>query len=263
MLFDTHAHMDDRAFDADRDSLLSSLPGQGVGLLMNPGCSLASSREASELSRKYPFVYAAVGSHPDAADEVNDAVLDEYRRLVRENPKIKAIGEIGLDYHYEDIPREIQQRSFRAQMALAQELNLPVIVHEREAHQDGMDIVSEFPAVTGVFHCYSGSAEMAKWLIARGWYIGFTGVLTFKNARKALEVAASIPLDRIVLETDCPYMSPEPFRGKRNDPGKLCRMAEALASLRGLSREEVEAVTLENGKRLYRIQLGGAQWEAC
>ena len=253
MLFDTHAHMDDRAFDADRDRLLSSLPGQGVGLLMNPGCSLASSREASELSRKYPFVYAAVGSHPDAADEVNDAVLDEYRRLVRENPKIKAIGEIGLDYHYEDIPREIQQRSFRAQMALAQELNLPVIVHEREAHQDGMDIVSEFPAVTGVFHCYSGSAEMAKWLIARGWYIGFTGVLTFKNARKALETAASIPLERIVLETDCPYMSPEPFRGRRNDPGRLYRMAEALADLRGLSREEIEAITLENGKRLYRL----------
>ena len=263
MLFDTHAHMDDRAFDADRDALLSSLPEQGVGLLMNPGCSLASSRAASELSRKYPYVYAAVGSHPDAADEVNDAVLDEYRHLVQENPKVKAIGEIGLDYHYEDIPREIQQRSFRAQMALAQELNLPVIVHEREAHQDGMEIVSEFPAVTGVFHCYSGSAEMAKWLISRGWYIGFTGVLTFKNARRALEVAASIPLDRIVLETDCPYMSPEPFRGRRNDPGKLCRMAEALASLRGFSREEVEAVTLENGKRLYRIQLGGIQWEAC
>ena len=263
MLFDTHAHMDDRAFDADRDTLLSSLPEQGVGLLMNPGCSLASSRAASELSRKYPYVYAAVGSHPDAADEVNDAVLDEYRRLVQENPKIKAIGEIGLDYHYEDIPREIQQRAFRAQMALAQELNLPVIVHEREAHQDGMDIVSEFPAVTGVFHCYSGSSEMAKWLISRGWYIGFTGVLTFKNARKALEVAASIPLDRIVLETDCPYMSPEPFRGRRNDPGKLCRMAEALASLRGFSREEVEAVTLENGKRLYRIQPGCVQWEAC
>lgn len=253
MLFDTHAHMDDRAFDADRDALLSSLRSQGVGLLMNPGCSLASSRAASELSRKYPFVYAAAGSHPDTADEVDDTVLEEYRRLVRSNPKIKAIGEIGLDYHYEDIPREIQKRAFRAQMALAQELNLPVIVHEREAHQDGMDIASEFPSVTGVFHCFSGSAEMAKWLIARGWYIGFTGVLTFKNARKALEVAASIPLDRIVLETDCPYMSPEPFRGRRNDPGRLCRMAESLASLRGLSREEVEAVTLENGKRLYRI----------
>ena len=253
MLFDTHAHMDDRAFDADRDALLSSLRSQGVGLLMNPGCSLASSRAASELSRKYPFVYAAAGSHPDTADEVDDTVLEEYRRLVRSNPKIKAIGEIGLDYHYEDIPREIQKRAFRAQMALAQELNLPVIVHEREAHQDGMDIASEFPSVTGVFHCFSGSAEMAKWLIARGWYIGFTGVLTFKNARKALEIAASIPLDRIVLETDCPYMSPEPFRGRRNDPGRLCRMAESLASLRGLSREEVEAVTLENGKRLYRI----------
>ena len=253
MLFDTHAHMDDRAFDTDRDALLSSLPGQGVGLLMNPGCSLQSSRAASELSRRYPFVYAAVGSHPDAADEVDEAVLDEYRRLARENPKIKAVGEIGLDYHYEDIPREIQKRAFRAQMALAEELRLPVIVHEREAHQDGMDIVSEFPAVTGVFHCYSGSLEMAKWLISRGWYIGFTGVLTFKNARKALEVAAGIPLDRIVLETDCPYMSPEPFRGRRNDPGRLYRMAESLASLRGLSREEVEAVTLENGKRLYRI----------
>ena len=253
MLFDTHAHMDDRAFDADREELLSSLPAQGVGLLMNPGCSLQSSRAASALSQKYPFVYAAVGSHPDAADEVDEAVLGEYRRLVRENPKIKAIGEIGLDYHYEDIPREIQKRAFRAQMQLAQELNLPVIVHEREAHQDGMDIVSEFPGVTGVFHCYSGSVEMAKWLISRGWYIGFTGVLTFKNARKALEVAAGIPLDRIVLETDCPYMSPEPFRGRRNDPGRLYRMAEALADLRGLSREEIEAITLENGKRLYRL----------
>ena len=253
MLFDTHAHMDDRAFDADREEVLSSLPAQGVGLLMNPGCSLQSSRAASALSQKYPFVYAAVGSHPDAADEVDEAVLGEYRRLVRENPKIKAIGEIGLDYHYEDIPREIQKRAFRAQMQLAQELNLPVIVHEREAHQDGMDIVSEFPAVTGVFHCYSGSVEMAKWLISRGWYIGFTGVLTFKNARKALEVAAGIPLDRIMLETDCPYMSPEPFRGRRNDPGRLYRMAEVLADLRGLSREEIEAITLENGKRLYRL----------
>ena len=253
MLFDTHAHMDDRAFDADREEVLSSLPAQGVGLLMNPGCSLQSSRAASALSQKYPFVYAAVGSHPDAADEVNDDVLEEYRRLVGSNPKIKAIGEIGLDYHYEDIPREIQKRAFRAQMQLAQELNLPVIVHEREAHQDGMDIVSEFPAVTGVFHCYSGSLEMAKWLIARGWYIGFTGVLTFKNARKALETAASIPLERIVLETDCPYMSPEPFRGRRNDPGRLYRMAEVLADLRGLSREEIEAITLENGKRLYRL----------
>lgn len=253
MLFDTHAHMDDRAFDPDREELLRELPTKGIGLLLNPGCSLASSRNASELAKAYDYIYAAVGSHPDAADEVNDTVLAEYRALCAENPKIKAIGEIGLDYHYEDIPREIQQRAFRSQMALARELGLPVIVHEREAHEDGLKIVEEFPEVTGVFHCYSGSAEMAKWLVARGWYIGFTGVLTFKNARKAVEVASTIPLDRIVLETDCPYMSPEPFRGKRNDPGRLYRMAERLAEIRGLTPEQAQAVTFENGKRLYRI----------
>ena len=253
MLFDTHAHMDDRAFDSDRETLLASLPEQGIGLLMNPGCSLESSRAACALARKYGYIYAAVGSHPDAADEVNEAVLEEYRTLFRENPKAKAIGEIGLDYHYEDIPRQRQLEAFRAQMALARELNLPVIVHEREAHEDGMAVVAEFPDVTGVFHCYSGSAEMAKQLVKRGWYIGFTGVLTFKNARKDLEVAREIPLERIVLETDCPYMSPEPFRGKRNDPSRLYRMAEALAQLRDLSVEEIHAVTMENGKRLYRI----------
>ncbi len=253
MLFDTHAHMDDRAFDVDREELLSDLPNRGIQLLMNPGCSLESSRNADRLSKEYDYIYAAVGSHPDAADEVNEEVLDEYRKLCKLNPKIKAIGEIGLDYHYEDIPREIQLKAFRAQMALARELNLPAIVHEREAHEDGMTVVDEFPEVKGVFHCYSGSAEMAKELVKRGWYIGFTGVLTFKNARKALEVAAAIPLDRIVIETDCPYMSPEPFRGKRNDPGKLYRMAEKLAELRGLSVEEIHAITLENGKRLYRM----------
>ena len=253
MLFDTHAHMDDRAFDEDRSELLAALPGQGLALVMNPGCSLESSRNACALARQYDYIYAAVGSHPDVADEVNAAVLEEYRTLCRENPKVKAIGEIGLDYHYEDIPREIQKEAFRAQMALAAELNLPVIVHERDAHEDGMKIVEEFLGVTGVFHCYSGSLEMAKWLVNRGWYIGFTGVLTFKNARKAVEVAANIPLDRLVLETDCPYMAPEPFRGKRNDPGKLYRMAERLAEIRGVSVEEIHRITVENGKRLYRI----------
>ena len=253
MLFDTHAHMDDRAFDEDRQTLLASLPGQGIGLLMNPGCSLESSRRADALSRAYDYIYAAVGSHPDAADEVDPAALEEYRKLCRENPKIRSIGEIGLDYHYEDIPRDRQQAAFRAQMGLARELGLPVIVHEREAHEDGIRIVEEFPEVTGVFHCYSGSAEMAKWLIGRDWYIGFTGVLTFKNARRAVETAAAIPLERIVLETDCPYMSPEPFRGKRNDPGRLYRMAERLAEIRGLPLEEIHRITFENGKRLYRI----------
>ena len=253
MLFDTHAHMDDRAFDTDREELLSALPGQGLALVMNPGCSLESSRNAVRLAKEYDYIYAAVGSHPDAADEVDEAVLEEYRKLCKRNPKVKAIGEIGLDYHYEDIPRDIQLKAFRAQMELARELGLPVIVHERDAHEDGMAVVREFPEVTGVFHCYSGSAEMARQLVDRGWYIGFTGVLTFKNARKAIEVASSIPLERIVLETDCPYMAPEPFRGRRNDPGKLYRMAEKLAEIRGLSMEEVQAVTVENGKRLYRI----------
>ena len=252
MLFDTHAHMDDRAFREDRDALLSGLPEKGVGLVMNPGCSLESSRNAVALAEKYPHVYAAVGSHPDVADEVNDTVLEEYRKLCK-LPKVKAIGEIGIDYHYEDIPRQLQLKAFRMQMELAREVKLPVIVHERDAHEDGMSIVKEFPDVTGVFHCYSGSAEMARQLVDLGWYIGFTGVLTFKNARKAIETAASIPLDRIVLETDCPYMAPEPFRGKRNDPGKIYRMAEKLAEIRGLPVEEIQKITVENGKRLYRI----------
>ena len=253
MLFDTHAHLDDRAFDEDRAELLTSLPGQGLALVMNPGCSLESSRNVVKIAAEHDYIYAAVGSHPDAADEVNEAVIAEYRELCKLNPKVKAIGEIGLDYHYEDIPRQIQIRAFRMQMELARELKLPVIVHEREAHEDGMAVVRDFSDVTGVFHCYSGSAEMARQLVDKGWYIGFTGVLTFKNARKAIEVASSIPLERIVLETDCPYMAPEPFRGKRNDPGKLYRMAEKLAEIRDLSVEEIHAITTENGKRLYGI----------
>ena len=253
MLFDTHAHLNDRAFDKDREELLAGLQEKGIGLVMNAGCSLEASREVVEMAKQYPWLYAAVGSHPDAADEVCDEVLEEHRKLCKLNPKVKAIGEIGLDYHYEDIPRDIQQKAFRMQMELARELDLPVIVHEREAHEDGMAIVREFPTVKGVFHCYSGSAEMARQLVDMGWYIGFTGVLTFKNARKAVETAASIPLDRIVLETDCPYMAPEPFRGKRNDPGYLYRMAERLAQIRGITPEEAAAVTTENGKRLYRI----------
>ena len=252
-MFDTHAHIDDRAFREDRDILLEGLADKGVQLVMNPGCSLESSRNAVALAEKYSIVYAAVGSHPDVANEVNETVLDEYRKLCKLCDKVEAIGEIGIDYHYEDIPRQLQLKAFRMQMELAEELNLPVIVHEREAHEDGMAVVREFPKVTGVFHCYSGSAEMARQLVDKGWYIGFTGVLTFKNARKAVETAASLPLDRIVLETDCPYMAPDPFRGKRNDPGYLFRMAEKLAEIRGMDVEEIKKITTENGKRLYRI----------
>ena len=253
MLFDTHAHMNDPAFDSDRQAVLLSLKEKGVERMMNVGCCLESSRDCVAMAEEHPFVYASVGTHPDAAQEVNQGVLEEYRQLVADHPKVRAIGEIGLDYYYETVPRQVQQNAFRMQMELARELKMPVIVHERNAHDDGMRIVKEFKDVTGVFHCYSGSAEMARQLVDMGWYIGFTGVLTFKNARKAVETAQKIPLDRIVLETDCPFMAPEPFRGKRNDPGYLYRMAERLAEIRGISVEEVHAATMENAKRLYRL----------
>lgn len=253
MLFDSHAHLNDEAFDQDRAELLETFRDAGVGLVMNAGCSLASSREGIALAEAYPWIYCSVGTHPDTADEVNEEVLEVYRQMCS-HPKVKAIGEIGLDYYYETIHRDAQMRAFRMQMQLAEELDMPVIVHERDAHEDGMSIVKEFPKVKGVFHCYSGSAEMARQLVDMGWYIGFTGVLTFKNARKAVETAASIPLERILLETDCPYMAPEPYRGKRNHPGYLPKMAEKLAQIRGIPVEKAIRATTENAKRLYRIE---------
>ena len=253
MLFDTHAHLNDPAFDEDRAELLETFKDAGVGLVLNAGCSLESSHDCIALAEKYPWIYCSVGTHPDTADEVNADVLEAYRQMCK-HPKVMAIGEIGLDYYYETIPREIQKQAFRMQMELAEELDMPVIIHERNAHDDGMTIVKEFPKVSGVFHCYSGSAEMARQLVKMGWYIGFTGVLTFKNARKAVETAAAIPLERIVLETDCPFMAPEPYRGKRNHPGYLPRMAEKLAEIRGLPVEEIIRITTENAKRLYRIE---------
>ena len=252
MLFDTHAHLNDRAFDTDRDILIAGLRDKGVGFVMNAGCDLQSSKECIALVERYPFLYASVGSHPDAADEVCEELMETYLQMSR-HPKVKAIGEIGLDYYYEDFDRQIQLRAFQMQMELARQAELPVIVHERDAHGDGMDVVQAFPDVNGVFHCYSGGAEMAQQLVKKGWYIGFTGVLTFKNARKAVETAAAIPLERIVLETDCPYMSPEPYRGKRNDPGRLPYMAQKLAEIRGLPVEKIIEITTENAKRLYRI----------
>lgn len=252
MLFDTHAHLNDPAFDEDRAELLDTFRDARVGLVLNAGCSLESSKDCIALAERYPWIYASVGTHPDSADEVSEEVLEAYRQMCR-HEKVKAIGEIGLDYYYETIPRDVQQRAFRMQMRLAQELDMPVIVHERNAHDDGMTIVKEFPKVKGVFHCYSGSAEMARQLVNMGWYIGFTGVLTFKNARKAVETAQRIPLERIVLETDCPFMAPEPYRGKRNHPGYLMQMALKLAQIREMDVEDVIRVTTENAKRLYRI----------
>ena len=254
MLFDTHAHMNDPAFDEDREQVLLGLKDKGVEYMMNIGCCLESSRDCIKMAETYPFVYASVGTHPDSANEVDEAVIEQYRQMAK-HPRVLAIGEIGLDYYYETIPRETQQKAFRMQMELARELQIPVIIHERDAHDDAMRIVKEFKNVTGVFHCYSGSAEMARQLVNMGWYIGFTGVLTFKNARKAVETAERIPIDRIVLETDCPFMAPEPFRGKRNDPGYLYRMAERLAEIRNISVEEVHRITTENAKRLYRLEV--------
>ena len=252
MLFDTHAHYDARRFDEDRHELLGAMAQNGVGRILNAGCDLPSSQASIALAHQYGFIWAAVGSHPDDADLVDEARITEYRKLAAD-PRVVAIGEIGLDYHYEDVPREIQQKAFRMQMELARELKMPVIVHEREAHQDGMAIISEFPQVTGVFHCYSGSLDMARELIKRGWYIGFTGVLTFKNARKALEVAENVPLNRLLLETDCPYMAPEPHRGRRCDSIMMVHTAAKLAELRDLSLEDVARITWENGSRLFGI----------
>lgn len=252
MFFDSHAHLDDRAFREDRDAIFADLPNHGVGWLMNVGCDLPSSLRSIDLAHRHPFVWAAVGSHPDDAAQVDEARIALYRQMCRDE-RVKAIGEIGLDYHYEDPPREVQLPAFRRQLELAAELDLPVIVHEREAHADGMELIREFPTVTGVFHCYSGAAEMAKELVSRGWYIGFTGVVTFKNARKAVEVAQTIPLDRILIETDCPYMAPEPHRGRRNDSRWVPLVARKIAEIRGLPLEAVEEATTENAMRLFRI----------
>ena len=252
MYFDSHAHLDDARFQPDFDDILARMRENGVTGMMNIGYDLPSSERSVALAERYDWIWAAVGSHPDDADLVDEARIARYRALCQ-NPRVRAIGEIGLDYHYEDIPREIQKNAFRMQLALARELSMPVVVHEREAHEDGMRIIDEFPEVKGVFHCYSGSLEMAKELVKRGWYIGFTGVVTFKNARKAVEVASAIPLERILIETDCPYMAPEPFRGRRNDPSLVPYVAAKIAALRGLSSEQVGAATSENARRLFRI----------
>ena len=253
MLFDTHAHYDDESFDADRDAVLTALPEQGVGLILNPGCDVESSRKAVRYAAAYPHVYAAVGIHPENCGGCTAGDLDAIRALAQQ-PKTVAIGEIGLDYYWaENPPRDFQQQVLRQQLALARELALPVIIHDREAHADTLAIVREFPGVTGVFHCFSGSPEMARELLKMGWYLGFDGPVTYKNARRAPEVAAVTPLDRMLIETDSPYMTPVPYRGRRNDSGYVHLVAEKLAGWKGVTPEEMARVTTENGKRLFRI----------
>ena len=253
MLFDTHAHYDDDQFDPDREALLASLPERGVGLVVNPGCTVASSRTAVELAHRFPHIYAAVGIHPENCGDFRPEHLTEIRALAQED-KVVAIGEIGLDYYWpENPPRDLQQQVLRQQLALARELALPVIIHDREAHADTLSIVREFPGVTGVFHCFSGSPEMARELLQMGWYLGFDGPVTYKNARRAPEVAAVTPPERMLIETDSPYMTPVPYRGKRNDSGYVYLVAEKLAAWKGLAPEELARITTENGKRLFRI----------
>lgn len=252
-IFDTHAHYDAEHFDSDRDAVLTALPEGGVGLVLNPGCDLPSSRAAAALAEKYPHVYAAAGIHPEDCAGFQDTDLKELRQLLAQ-PKVVAVGEIGLDYYWkENPPREFQQAVFRRQLVLAEELALPVIVHDREAHGDTLDIIREFPGVTGVFHCFSGSPEMAEELLKRGWYLGFDGPVTYKNARRAPEVAAVTPLDRMLIETDSPYMTPVPYRGQRNSSAYVYLVAEKLAAWKGVSPAELARITAENGQRLFRI----------
>ena len=250
--FDTHAHYDDEAFDPDREALLESLPEQGVTLVVDPGCDGKSSQAAAALAERYAHVYAAVGWHPHEADSFDEAGEALLRQLAARD-KVVAIGEIGLDYHYDFSPREQQMKVFRRQMELAEELDLPVVIHDREAHGDCMEVVRAFPRVRGVFHCYSGSPEMAAELISLGWYLGFTGAITFKNARRALETIRAIPPERILIETDAPYLAPVPCRGKRNDSRLLPHIARTVADCRGITLEQAAALTMENGRRFFGI----------
>ena len=254
MIFDTHAHYDDDAFDEDRDALLVGMQEAGVEYIVNIGASMASSERSLELAKKYPFIYAAVGVHPDEVGELNEEKLQQLKEWSM-HEKVKAIGEIGLDYYWDKEGHDLQKHWFMRQMELAHERNLPMIVHSREAAKDTLDmVVAAKPLnLSGIIHCYSYSVEQARDYLNMGYYLGIGGVLTFKNAKKLKEVAEYAPLSQIVLETDCPYLAPVPFRGKRNDSSKLSYVAEELAAIKQVSVEEVIRITTENGKKLYGI----------
>lgn len=255
MLIDSHAHLDDKRFDNDREKLISSLTDNGVEIVINPGADFLSSVKSVDLSIKHENIYAAVGIHPHEAKTMDENTINLLRELTN-NGKVVAIGEIGLDYYYDNSPREIQQQRFREQIKLAKELNLPVIVHDRDAHKDTYDIISEEHdgSLRGVMHSYSSSVEMAKKYIDMGFYISFSGPITFKKAKQPKEVATEIPLEYIMIETDSPYLTPEPHRGKRNEPLNVRYVAEKIAELKGVSFEEVAKKTSENVKTLFNIK---------
>jgi len=252
MFFDTHAHYCDKRFNDDRREIINSLESAGISYVLNAGSSVKSSEMSISLADEYSIIYASVGVHPHDSKSMTDDTVSSLETMLS-HPKAVAVGEIGLDYHYDFSPRDVQRKRFREQMELARALKLPVIIHEREALTDTLDIIRDFPDLTGVFHCFSGSFDTAKIILKMGWYLSFTGVVTFKNAKRALEVIKNAPLDRLMLETDCPYMAPEPMRGRRNSSLFLPYIAEKFAEVRGITVKEVAKVTTENGLRFFGI----------
>ena len=252
MFFDSHAHYDDERFNDDRDELLRFMSKNDVDYIVNAAANIAGSNEGIALAEKYPSIYTAVGVHPHDVGELEEDAIETLERLSKHS-KVVAIGEIGLDYYYDHSPRDVQRIWFKRQMDLAKKVELPIIVHSREASKETFDMIKESGLGSGVIHCYSGSAEMAKEYIKLGFYIGIGGTVTFNNARKTVEVVEQIPLESIVIETDCPYLTPMPHRGKRNDSTYLQYIAQKIAEIKNLSIKEVARVTTDNAKALYRI----------
>ncbi len=252
-IYDSHAHYDSEAFDEDRDEVVSSLPDKGICGVINCASDIESSRACLELARKYNFIYAACGVHPHEAGKADKDYLDRVKEMCGEE-KCVAIGEIGLDYHYDFSPRDIQLKVFEEQIMLANELDLPIVVHDREAHEDTLALLKKYRP-KGVVHCFSGSAEMARDVVNLGMYIGLGGAVTFKNARKPLEVAAAVPDDRLLTETDCPYMTPVPYRGQRNDSSYIPYVAQVLASVRNTTAQDILDTARKNANTLFRTEL--------
>lgn len=253
MIFDTHAHYDDEAFDQDREEVLKKVQVAGVTRILNCSSNMESSLKTLELVKKYNFIYGAIGVHPQDAGEVS-ANINKIGDMLNNN-KIQAVGEIGLDYYYEGYDRDLQIRAFREQMDIAKQLNLPVVIHDRDAHEDTLRVIKEFKGVHGVLHCYSGSLEFAREVLKLDYYLGFTGVVTFKNAKRAVEVAREIPIERLLIETDCPYMAPTPHRGERNDSSYLTHIIEKIAEIRGVEKDYISMKTYENGSMLFKIEI--------
>lgn len=252
MYFDSHAHYDDERFEEDRESLLESLKEKGVDFVVNAAADMSSCRTSLALAEKYAFIYSSIGVHPHDVKNLTEADLEEMKQLAAHR-KVVAIGEIGLDYYYDNSPRETQKTWFMKQLLLAKELDLPVIIHSREASQETFDLIVESGVKEGVIHCFSGSYELAKEYVKRGFYIGVGGSLTFKNARKTVEVVEGIDLNHILIETDCPYLTPVPHRGERNDSSYLKYVVEKIAEIKGISEDEVARISCQNAKLLFRI----------